>query len=37
MNSISAHPRQDIATLFEAHARDTPEAVAVHFEGGVLR
>ncbi|WP_375743171.1 amino acid adenylation domain-containing protein [Corallococcus interemptor] len=37
MNSISAHPRRDIATLFEAHARATPEAVALHFEGGVLR
>ncbi|NOJ91721.1 amino acid adenylation domain-containing protein [Corallococcus coralloides] len=37
MNSIPAHPRLGIATLFEAHARATPEAVALHFEGGVLR
>ncbi|RKH06911.1 non-ribosomal peptide synthetase/type I polyketide synthase [Corallococcus carmarthensis] len=36
MNFISAHPGPDVATLFEAHARDTPEAVALHFEGGVL-
>ncbi|WAS87883.1 non-ribosomal peptide synthetase [Corallococcus sp. NCRR] len=36
MNSISAHPRLDIATLFEAHARNTPEAVALRFDGGVL-
>ncbi|RKH62902.1 amino acid adenylation domain-containing protein [Corallococcus interemptor] len=35
MNSISSHPRLDIATLFEAHARETPEAVALHFDGGV--
>ncbi|MCY1044450.1 amino acid adenylation domain-containing protein [Corallococcus sp. bb12-1] len=28
--------RQDIATLFEAHARDTPDAVALRFEGGTL-
>ncbi|RUO90569.1 amino acid adenylation domain-containing protein [Corallococcus sp. AB018] len=37
MNSISAHPRLGIATLFEAHARNTPEAVALHSDGGVLR
>ncbi|RKG64466.1 amino acid adenylation domain-containing protein [Corallococcus sp. CA054B] len=37
MNSFSAHPRLDIATLFEAHARTTPDAIALHFEGGVLR
>ncbi|RKH73007.1 non-ribosomal peptide synthetase/type I polyketide synthase [Corallococcus aberystwythensis] len=36
MNFISEHPGPDIATLFEAHASDTPEAVALHFEGGVL-
>ncbi|MBN8229301.1 amino acid adenylation domain-containing protein [Corallococcus macrosporus] len=34
MNFISARPGQDIATLFESHARDTPDAVAVHSEGG---
>ncbi|RYZ40917.1 MAG: amino acid adenylation domain-containing protein [Myxococcaceae bacterium] len=28
--------RQDIATLFEAHARETPDAVALRFEGGVI-
>ncbi|RKH29629.1 amino acid adenylation domain-containing protein [Corallococcus praedator] len=28
--------RQDIATLFEARARETPEAVALRFEGGAL-
>ncbi|TSC22976.1 non-ribosomal peptide synthetase/type I polyketide synthase [Corallococcus sp. Z5C101001] len=36
MTFFSAHPGPDIATLFEAHARETPDAVAVHFEGGVL-
>ncbi|GMU04723.1 non-ribosomal peptide synthetase/type I polyketide synthase [Corallococcus caeni] len=36
MNFISARPGPDLATLFESHARDTPEAVAVHSEEGVL-
>ncbi|WP_223642178.1 non-ribosomal peptide synthetase/type I polyketide synthase [Corallococcus sp. EGB] len=37
MNPISADLPLDIATRFEAHARDAPGAVALHFEGGVLR